>query len=226
MLSLYCMRWQEAWRLQQLCSICSNLMIFLSKAEILSACSSWKKTTFSDTKTPPLEKQIKFFDSMQLLSLYGRDRALTVWLSWGPECHRSPFTGAVCAWKPGLDLIGRRSWRGRQFVIIWVTTCLTDMLPHWPLFVLWTDNKTVCVRLCWGGGEKEKNDNDEGAGKSRVSGLNCKIPNFSRPSGRFALIRVLGWNKYLVQITYFLWVCVSSTVSKVCQGKFSLVNSK
>lgn len=55
-------------------------------------------------------------------------------------------------------------WRGGQFVIIWVTTCLTDMLPHWPPFVLWTDNKTVCVCVteCEEGGKKKKNDNVEG----------------------------------------------------------------
>lgn len=80
--------------------------------------------------------------------------------------------------------------RGGQFVIIWVTTCLTDTLLLWPLFVLWTDNKTVCVRgergekmTWWGEQETLK----------RKPGLYSTVPDFSK-----TLASCSFWNVYIL----------------------------
>lgn len=126
---------------------------------------------------------------IQLLSLCGRDSMLTVWGGKGtpPEHHRSPFAGTVRAWRPGLDLIGRRV--ERPLICHHLGDNLSDwMLPHWPLFVLWTDNKTVCVRLCWEGRVKEKNDNDEGTGEKQGFWVILKISKLFHPLWRFVLL--------------------------------------
>lgn len=131
---------------------------------------------------------------MQVLSLHGGDRVLTVTVSFTRAPSISIYRNHACMkarsgldWEVSGEAVNLSSF-GWQ--LVWLTCSLTDLSLCFELIT------KLCVCMCatvlrWG--EKEKNDNDEGAGdvteKSGFGGWIGKL--FQTLDRRCALTQ--GW---------------------------------